>query len=397
MCLIYFFTDKSNDKWLINDFIRFSFKKCFIFYYHENATKLYNSIEELKKKIKPQTPKIVDIDDIFNKNNNTLNINNLRKIFQNNEDFPFKLFLVKLDNVNKDKNLRTSLLDNIKLIIETFIEVYEKNNTIDKKLIFDITNCSSINANLIHFLIIKYILEYNIENLEIISWDIYSNQIFEIPVKFIDSTTQIILDLIASGISTIKELQEIYTQIKGLNKIVSQPFISKYISKLLKLGLISEEWIEGLKNFYLTESGKLYIHSNLIREKYSKLISKKIIDSDQISTNELVQKLIISYKNNEIETTNNLFKEILKRQDIKKEEILLIAKKLKDFEQEKIKALLKKGLNIYKNSPEIMTKLAEIYYNEKNIQEAFSLCKKAIELKADYPEAWELLGKLTFK
>jgi len=53
-------------------------------------------------------------------------------------------------------------------------------------------------------------------------------------------------------------------------KKVSQPYVSRYVSKLIKYDLIKEERKEGYKNFSLTEKAIIYITPSL--KKFENLI-----------------------------------------------------------------------------------------------------------------------------
>ncbi len=400
MTLIYFFTEKSESNWLINDYIRLSFKNCLVFYYSENLTHVTKFISELKNKIKPQNPKIIDIDKLVEKdkkvNAKEIVLTNFQEFLKKSDETLFTIYLKQVELPTKHKTIGSSLLNFIKIILESFVLLYEPKIKEKRKIIVDLTNCSLLNSNLIYFLLLKYISEYNIKTIDVIIWDESLNQMNELPTNFLDSTSQLFLDLIASGVSTMKDLQEKYTKVKELNKMVSQPLVSKYISRLLKNNLVSEDWIEGFKNLYLSDKGYLHIHSDIERDKYKELLSEEISDLSEVSTVDLTQKLILSYRNNEIEIVNKIFQELLTRNDIEKDQFLLMSKRLEDFNVNKIKVLLESGLNLHKDSAELMTSLANIHLKEGNTKKAFSLCKEAVKIDPDYPEAWELLGKLTF-
>lgn len=52
-------------------------------------------------------------------------------------------------------------------------------------------------------------------------------------------------------------------------------------------------------------------------------------------------------------------------------------------------------MEIHPNFAKLMTILANIYFNKDNTGKFFEICKKAVNINSDFPQAWELLGKLT--
>ncbi|MHA1360751.1 MAG: tetratricopeptide repeat protein [Candidatus Helarchaeota archaeon] len=56
---------------------------------------------------------------------------------------------------------------------------------------------------------------------------------------------------------------------------------------------------------------------------------------------------------------------------------------------------MEKGLKIDPSSSELLSKLAQYYFEENDYFKAFELYKQAIKVDLNSPLAWELLGKLT--
>ena len=175
-----------------------------------------------------------------------------------------------------------------------------------------------------------WVIEVIIENLKI-KQELMSriDQIRSEKTIISTNTSGIPVTTIAEGCSKIKDLQDRYTKENGLPKVVSQPFVSKNVSQLMKLELIEETWIDGLKKFYLTNRGKLYTSpDSIIRLK------EKIQDSGTFSrykendTSELVQKIVILFMNNKTKEIIPLIEELLSRNNITEEKVLLLVEKL---------------------------------------------------------------------
>lgn len=411
MILIYIYTDGDSDKWIVNDYINFSFKKCFLFYIEKEEKSLNNFLKEIQNKLKPTKIKIEE----FGSNSNSqyilskkipLYINSSNEIndseksdFSKMQEIAFSIYINKVEFFPQNINSSNSIINKFKLLLDNLSELSKSDKNFDKneaKLIIDLTNCSLELYSLLYYLILKYKMDEKFDNLELILWDKLSNKPRTIPLFFLDSTSQLFLDLIASGTSTIKDLQEKYSKLKKTDKIVSQPFVSKYISNLIKLSLIKEDWIEGFKHFYLTSNGHIHYSPSLKNLKYEK--ESIIFESskfNEIQTSELIQKLIISYYNKKIELVEQIFEELLNRNDLNQKDIQVLTERLKDFNDERLVKFFKNFLNVYPNSVEILTVLANYYFKANEFEKAFEFCQKAIKNDPNYSPVWEILGKLT--
>jgi len=398
MYCIYFFLGEKASKWIINDYIHFSFNKCFIFYLEKEKLKISQFLSDFKKDVKPLEFDIEDLDDfIINLNLDDI-IREIDGEIKGKSNFKF--YLKEIKNLNFKSFSKESLIYKIKILLEKFSiidEILKSRKKTHKKFIFDLTNLSGFLSFEFYYILLKYRLDNNLSNLEIIVWGDKTNTFQNVPNFFLDQTSQILLDLIASDSSTIKELQQKYSEIKNLEKVVTQPFISKYISKLIKKRLIDEDWIEGFKHFYITDFGNLHYKPDIENYIQLKLKKQNDLDSKEITTSNLVQNLIIANNNKNYLKTKELFKEVLERNDLKEEEIILLIDRFKKGFEEYITKILDKAIKKYPESPEILTLHAKILYKKGETQNLLELCQKIIKLNPNFTEAWDLIGKLVSK
>ncbi|MHA1131970.1 MAG: tetratricopeptide repeat protein [Candidatus Helarchaeota archaeon] len=392
MILIYVFSGENAEKFFNIDYIQFHFKICYLLYFKQDHSKFERFLDDLKKRIKPQEVNVFGIDDILIQNNEFI-INEPKSNYQQST---FSIYYKEIEKPSDNYKLNGTLIDYFKFLIE-----YAKNNedpifriNLNEAITIDLSNCPQPLFSILYYIALKYYEESEFQNFNVIYWDKAMNTPYFLPIQFLDATSQIFLDLIAEGNSTIKELQQSYSQNKNLDKIVSQPFVSKYISQLLKQNFIKEEWLEGLKHFYLSEHGSIHASSTLNLRLTKKSIEERL-QYQIYSTPDLIQKLIVSFLNKDEEMVNTHLDELLFRDDLSTTNILTIINKLKGYHSEKLKALLEKGLKLDSSSSELLSKLAQYYFEENDYSKAFKLCKQAIKVDPDSPLAWELLGKLT--
>jgi len=206
------------------------------------------------------------------------------------------------------------------------------------------------------------------------------NTPFKVPTLFLDNTSQLILDLIGENEDTIKKLKRKYVQIKKIDNI-SQPFISKYISNLLKEGLISESWKDGIKHFELTDFGLLLVNppeSHLEIQSISKLPSSILLRMFEKSKDEIKK--------------SRLFDELLKRDLSEAQYIDLLKKNLSFDKKEKIFNLISQKLT---DSIELNVLYTHFLYSMGKKEEALAVSQKIIEKKPKESRIWKLIGKMT--
>lgn len=396
MLLIYVYKGNNADKLFNIDYIRFHFKICYIIYFKQDKDRFNKFLSELLDKIGPEEINILKMNDLFLNNEISLkdSINNKPK-----DEFKQTILSIYYKEIAVPPhllNVKENLIDYFKFLLE-YIKT-NKDPIYDIKLndsvIIDLSNCPQPLFSILYFLILKNLIETEIKNYNVICWDESLNNPFMLPIQFLDTISQMILDLIAEENSTIKELQQIYSENRNLDKIVSQPFISKYISQLLKQNLIKEEWFEGIKHFYLSEYGYLHIRSSLQQIISQKSIEKRI-QYKIYSTSDLIQKLVMSHLNKDEKMVITYLQELLVRDNLTLMNIFAIMDKLKGYHHEKLKELLEKGLKLDPSSSKLLILLANYHFEEKNYPMAFNFCKEAIKNDPNSPLAWELLGKLS--
>lgn len=397
MSLIYFFLSDNAQDLFLSNYSKFSFKICYLFFLKQNRTEFENFIKDFKKRIRPLYLEMEDFNNF---------------VHTKTDEFSLEQNLLHFVSISiKEKPLEQKFL---KKIIEYFKLIIEKNDKIQKTklkrtegkkkrktevepLIIDVTNLEGLLGYYSYFLSLKYQINQKKRNVKIIQWNTSGNQYFELPNIFLDSTSQIILDLISNGFSTIQELREEYSHLKGHENRVSQPFISKYLSLLAKNQLIEEDWVDGRKQFYPTSKG--YIHRIPSINKYIKKIgqvNEKELNKTLVPTSQLVKDLInLLPKPSEKKTEKTkIFNELFRRSDLTEKDIERIISHFGVQMDKKIYQLLKIGKKIHPTSAKILTYLAQYYYKKNDTKKAFSLCQKAIQFDTNHSEAWELLQKL---
>ncbi|MHA1266984.1 MAG: tetratricopeptide repeat protein [Candidatus Helarchaeota archaeon] len=351
-------------------------------------------MEKFKKQIFPQEISISEIDALLFPNNIVQNKKPTDPKI-NFQQQPFSIYYKIIEDTSDAPNFSRTLIDYFKFLLEyakDHKDPFSKIN-LNEAITIDLTNCPEPLFAVLYFIALKNYDPSKFQDFDVICWT--QDIPFSLPIQFLDSTSQLFLDLISTGNSTIKELQHAYSNNKNLDKIVSQPFISKYISQLLKLHLIQEEWIEGLKHFYLSPYGAIHTSSTL-QLKISKKFSKKPTATlDTYSTSDLIQKLIVSYRSKDMQMVDLYLDELLLRPDLSEKDFLTIFNKLAGYHHPKLKTLLEKGIKLIPSSSSLHSKLAQYYFDENNFPLAFQLCKHAIQLDPNSPLAWELLGKLS--
>jgi len=259
--LIYFFTDKDTQGWIDYDYIQFPFKICFIFYLEEHQNKFLDYLKDLKRKLDFETMEFIDF---FSR------LKNMEKSVEaivnefDKKDILFTIYTKKCSSVYHEDDFKNTVIYNFKILIKKLLKLEEIEGI--KSFIettVDLTDCSTLASNLIYYLTLENRLIEKFNSFKILIRDNYTKKPSFLPKSVLSTTTQIFLDLIANGNCTIKDLQNEYSKKYRDGKIVSQPFISRYVSKLISYDLIQEERKEGFKYFSLKNNAKIYTTPSL--------------------------------------------------------------------------------------------------------------------------------------
>ncbi|WP_457557922.1 hypothetical protein [Candidatus Harpocratesius sp.] len=377
MDLIIFYLEKYKKGLFAKNYIYFQYKQCHIFTVHRFLDEINSELQEFNRKSKFNVL-------IFNKNSKKENID--RKQIKNPE------IIFTIHSVIFQPDL--SLINDIKNILDKYLEINSKkklNPQEISQIIVDFSNMPLTVGYDYYFLFLKYIHVDNLD-IKIITWKPNSKKPYSFSVDFLDPAGQIILDLISTGYHTIQSLQIGYSKYKNLNKEVSQPFISKNISNLIKKNLIEETWINGLKNFTITSNGQLLVHSesfikNQIQdEKFFKFFN-------EVSTDELINNAIISYKNGNFGQYQTILEKLAERKDLSESNLLKLIKEINDFKNEDLMVFLEKIMPLFIKSDTLLMKLVQFYISQNKNEKIMPILKKVMQINPENLEAWKLLGK----